>query len=76
MAAPSLVGPAMAQSPTLQETFKSVDPTRIANEARLRGDPHRGAIVFYASAAACAKCHITGEGQSPLGPDLANLGDK
>lgn len=68
--------PALAQSTTLQETFKSVDPTRIANEARLRGNPHRGAIVFYASAAACARCHMMGEGQTPLGPDLANLGDK
>lgn len=76
MAVASSVAPAVAQSKTLQETFESVDPARIAKEARLRGDPHRGAIVFHTSAAACAKCHLKGDGQSPLGPDLANLGDK
>jgi putative heme-binding domain-containing protein len=72
----SSAAPVVAQSKTLQETFESVDPVRIAKEARLRGDPQRGAIVFHASAAACAKCHMTGEKQSPLGPDLADLGDK
>ncbi len=68
--------PLVAQPATLQEMFESVDPAQIAKEARLRGNPRRGAIVFYASAAACAKCHVTGEGQSPLGPDLTRLGDK
>lgn len=71
----SAATPAFAQTATLQEIFESVDANRIANEARLRGDPQRGAIVFYASAASCAKCHVTGEGQSPLGPDLTRLGD-
>ncbi|MGB7326005.1 MAG: DUF6797 domain-containing protein [Rubripirellula sp.] len=72
----SSVAAVPAQSATLQETFESVDPMRIANEARLRGDPDRGAIVFHTSAAACANCHLTGDGHSPLGPDLTNLGDK
>lgn len=72
----SITTPAFAQKATLQEVFESVDADRIAKEARLRGNPQRGAIVFYASAAACAKCHITGEGQSPLGPDLTRLGEK
>lgn len=71
----ALASPAFAQTTTLQDVFESVDPDRTAKEARLRGDPQRGAIVFYASAAACVKCHATGEGQSPLGPDLSRLGD-
>ncbi|MDA0659545.1 MAG: c-type cytochrome [Planctomycetota bacterium] len=53
-----------------------VDAARIAAEGRLRGDARRGAIVFHNSAAGCAKCHLSGEGKSPLGPDLARLGDK
>ncbi|TWU51792.1 DUF6797 domain-containing protein [Rubripirellula reticaptiva] len=68
--------PAFAQTATLQEVFESVDANLIAKEARLRGDPQRGAIVFYASAAACANCHVTGAEQSPLGPDLTRLGEK
>ncbi|WP_146514795.1 DUF6797 domain-containing protein [Rubripirellula amarantea] len=71
-----LASPAFAQTATLQEVFESVDSIEIANEARLRGNPKRGAIVFYASAAACAKCHVTGDGPSPLGPDLTRLGDE
>ncbi len=46
----------------------------IAAQARLRGDARRGALLFYRSAAACAKCHPSGEGESPLGPNLTNLG--
>jgi hypothetical protein len=33
-------------------------------------------IVFHTSATACIKGHQSGEGKSPLGPDLARLGDK
>lgn len=67
--------PVLAQPATLQEMFETVDANQIAKESRLRGDPERGAIVFYASAAACANCHVTGDGQSPLGPDLTRLGE-
>lgn len=70
-----LTSPVFAQAPTLQDVFESVDANRIATEARRRGNPQRGAIVFYASAAACVKCHGSGDGQSPLGPDLSRLGD-
>lgn len=64
-----------AQTETLGQILPRVDSVRIAAEARLRGDPLRGAIVFYTSPAACTKCHLTGEGTSPLGPDLARLGE-
>ncbi len=63
-------------SETLQESLARVDPQRLASEARLRGNPERGALVFLTSPAACATCHQSGEGRWPLGPDLAQLGDK
>ncbi|MEM8910928.1 MAG: DUF6797 domain-containing protein [Planctomycetota bacterium] len=67
--------PAMARSQTLQERLRSVDPSVIANEARLRGDPNRGSFVFHQSAAACTKCHVSDGDDSPLGPNLSRLGE-
>ena len=68
--------PAFAQPGRLQNVLQQVDAQRLASEARLRGDSRRGAIVFHTSAAACVKCHQSGAGKSPLGPDLAQLGEK
>lgn len=65
-----LCGRLSAQEPNLVE----YDTTIIAAQARLRGDPKRGALVFHKSAAACVKCHATGDADSPLGPDLAKVG--
>ncbi len=59
---------------TLEQQLKSSDARYLAREVRLRGDARRGALVFYKSAAACAICHLSGESASPLGPDLAKLG--
>lgn len=67
---------AYAQTGLQQLLLDKVDAERIAAEARLRGDSRRGAIVFHTSATACTKCHLSGEGKSPLGPDLARLGEK
>ncbi len=71
-----IVTKAPAQTGTLQHVLQQVDAQRLASEARLRGDSRRGAIVFHTSAAVCVKCHQSGDGKSPLGPDLAQLGDK
>ena len=35
------------------------------------GDPVRGALLFYTPYLTCTKCHIAGNGVSPLGPNLA-----
>lgn len=59
----------------LEEQLKAVDATQLARTARRRGDARRGALVFYKSAAACIHCHLSGEAESPLGPDLAKLGE-
>ena len=71
------VCPTNAQSvpKSLDEVLQAADVAMLAREARLRGDPHRGALLFYKSAAGCVKCHASGQGRSPLGPDLAHPGD-
>jgi putative heme-binding domain-containing protein len=51
----------------------ALDASVVAAQARLRGDPQRGALLFYKSAAACAKCHASGPDASPLGPDLTTI---
>ncbi|MCG8650546.1 MAG: c-type cytochrome [Pirellulales bacterium] len=58
----------------LQQQLEAADAVFLAAQARLRGNPKRGALVFYKSAAACVNCHSSGGERSPLGPDLAKLG--
>ncbi len=60
---------------SLEQLLKTADISNLVSETHLRGDPHRGAILFYRSAAACVHCHASGDGLSPLGPNLANLRD-
>ncbi|MFI5455399.1 MAG: DUF6797 domain-containing protein [Isosphaerales bacterium] len=51
------------------------DPVALANDVRERGDPARGAAVFYQPFLSCTKCHAAGDGRGDaLGPDLAKLG--
>ena len=59
----------------LEKRLQSVDPEYLADQARLRGDSRRGALIFYKSAAACVQCHIGADGATPVGPDLAKLGE-
>ncbi|QDT96825.1 DUF6797 domain-containing protein [Gimesia aquarii] len=68
----SLIKPAEAQQRTnqLEQQLKQADLGLLAKEARRRGNPKRGALVFYKSVAACIKCHESGKDSSPLGPDL------
>ena len=58
---------------SLQQQLQATELAVLAREVALRGDPHRGALLFYKSAAACAQCHASAEQASPLGPDLATL---
>jgi putative heme-binding domain-containing protein len=48
-------------------------PAALAKAAREKGDPVRGAVLFYQPQLGCTKCHVCGGrgGESPLGPDLA-----
>ena len=60
----------------LESQLRNVDPSTLAARARLRGNPKQGALVFFKSAAACAKCHEPSEATLALGPKLTELGDK
>lgn len=53
--------------------LEQMDADTVAAQARLRGDPKRGALIFHRSAAACVKCHASGKNASPLGPDLTTI---
>lgn len=56
---------------SFETLLKDTDPGLVAEEAIRRGDPRRGALLFYKSAAACSKCHASGDQSSALGPDLS-----
>ncbi|MCS7468975.1 c-type cytochrome [Stieleria sp. ICT_E10.1] len=64
----------LRQPQSLEQQLGSVSPEFLAEQVRLRGDARRGALVFYKSAAACVKCHGSGDDATPLGPDLATIG--
>ncbi|SMP68941.1 putative heme-binding domain-containing protein [Neorhodopirellula lusitana] len=59
---------------TLEDQLQTVDPGVLAEQVRLRGNPQRGAVVFFTSTAGCVKCHGQGDAASSLGPDLATIG--
>lgn len=61
-------------TPTLAQLLKRADPDLVAKEARRRGDPDRGALVYFTSSAGCVQCHQSAGKVSPLGPDLSELG--
>jgi putative heme-binding domain-containing protein len=58
----------------LHDELAGEDAARLAAQALAEGDAARGAIVFYSGHTACARCHAAGEGERPLGPDLAAIG--
>jgi len=59
--------------PTLEQQLRQTDLGFLTDQVRQRGDATRGALLFYKSPAACVNCHASGEGDSPLGPNLAEL---
>ncbi|MCH9778948.1 MAG: c-type cytochrome [Planctomycetes bacterium] len=54
----------------MEQQLTQANIGQLVEETHRRGDPKRGALVFYKSVAACIKCHDSGKGASPLGPDL------
>jgi len=56
---------------TLQQRLLQEDVAALAKAARDRGDPSRGAQVFYRNDLACTRCHTAGDEMLRLGPDLA-----
>ncbi|MFV1968794.1 MAG: DUF6797 domain-containing protein, partial [Pirellulaceae bacterium] len=66
-------GPHAIAAATLEEALVADDPQTLADAARERGDAARGAIVFHQPHMSCAKCHLIGQAENPLGPDLTHL---
>ena len=58
----------------LSQKLSAEAPAALADDARKRGDAARGAVLFYQPLMACTKCHISGQLESPLGPDLSAVG--
>src|SRR5216683_7046331 len=73
--------PALAQNASgfpggLEEKLLKEEPAALAQEARQRGDPARGAVVFFQPGLTCVKCHAS-QGKEPMiGPDLTRLVQK
>ena len=57
----------------IEQRLKEMKPQSLLKKVQQRGDAKRGALVFYKSAAACAKCHEEGAQRSPLGPKLTTI---
>ena len=66
--------PTSAADPELERRLQAADLETLAAEVLTKGDPQRGALLFFKSAAACSQCHVGGDKASPLGPDIASLG--
>ena len=63
------------EQPSTQEAALLAEgAAKLAADARREGDASRGAVVFHQARLTCTKCHAAGEGESPLGPDLAKTG--
>src|SRR4051812_10595993 len=57
--------------PSLEAELMRVEPDALAREALAKGNPDRGAFLFFQPYMACAKCHAPGPGLAKLGPDLS-----
>src|SRR5229473_3313034 len=49
----------------LEEQLLKEEPVALGQEARERGDPARGAVVFFQPGLTCAKCHNS-KGKEPM----------
>lgn len=67
--------PQIAGAQGLDAELQSQPARELAQQARMKGDAGRGAILFFQPYLACSKCHTPGQGgEANLGPDLAALG--
>ena len=64
-----------AQDLSLTERLKSESLAKLAEDARTKGNPIRGAILFPQQKLGCANCHVVGN-DALLGPDLTRHEEK
>ena len=62
--------PVHAQGPQLEQVLIAEPLSDIASDAREKGDPSRGAVIFHSPGTGCAKCHSTAE-ETGFGPNLS-----
>ena len=68
-----IISPSAADD-SLESRVRNMAGQEIEAYVRLKGNARRGAFVFFKSAAACSRCHASGNDATPLGPDLAKVG--
>ena len=59
-----------AQGPQLEQVLLAEPISDIASDAREKGNPSRGAVIFHSPGTGCAKCHSTAE-ETGFGPNLS-----
>ncbi len=59
---------------TLGQQLSREGASALARAAAADGDPRRGAIVFYQPQLSCASCHVQGQSDTGVGPDLTAPG--
>jgi putative heme-binding domain-containing protein len=77
--ADALVRALMSSAPSgplgaLTEALPTEELTRLVDEVRESGDPHRGERVYRREALACIRCHAIGGAGGRTGPDLTSIG--
>lgn len=72
-AAPSSANQTLRHPQSLEQLLLAADRDYLVQQVQSRGDAARGAIVFYTSSAACARCHAVSDQVSPLGPNLSQM---
>ena len=61
---------ANAQGQQLEKELLGEPLADLAADAREKGDPKRGAVIFHSPGTGCAKCHLT-TGDTGFGPNLS-----
>lgn len=62
--------PASAQPASLEQSLLAEPIADLAADAREKGDPSRGALLFHSPGVGCVKCHGENASQASFGPKL------
>ena len=66
----------VADAQTLEQSLLNEPIANLIRDAREKGNPQRGAILFHQVHIGCVKCHAVDGTSNSLGPDLTKLGEK
>ena len=71
--APDVAAEETVTTPSLRQALMTEGSATLVRDALAAGDAARGATLFHEPHMACNKCHLLGDKENTLGPDLANL---